>query len=249
MSDVRMPAVAGTFYPGDEKELKGMVTKYLEDAKPPELEGELKGLIVPHAGYIYSGPVAAYGYKLMKGQKRIILIGPSHHAYFEGICESGHAGWNTPLGIAKAFSMQLNAYPAAHQPEHSVEVQIPFLQVVLDDFEVDPILTGNVNPSEAADALENEDGFLLISSDLSHYLPYDVAVKRDDETIRLIESMDLKGFMEKGDACGKMGILIAMELAKRKGWKFQLLYYANSGDTAGPKTGVVGYAAIAIIGE
>ena len=254
MTGVREPAVAGKFYPDDPEELKRMINGYLNEASVTEIKGTLKGLIVPHAGYVYSGPVAAYGYKLLEGKNpgRIIILGPSHYAQFPGLAESGHKGWSTPLDITETFSIgNISKYPAAHRSEHSLEVQLPFLQVVLEDkeFTVDPILTGMISPEEGAAILEKEDAFLIVSSDLSHYNPYDAAKELDARTVELIERMDIPGFIQFGDACGKMGILIAIELAKRKGWKIKALHYANSGDTAGPRTEVVGYAALAIVEE
>ncbi len=247
---MRKPVVAGGFYPADPDELKKMMERYIDEAPPPKIKGKLKGLIVPHAGYIYSGPVAAYAYKLLKEENpgKIVLIGPSHYAYFRGLAESGHEEWETPLGKVKTFSLGgMHTYPAAHDPEHSLEVQLPFLQLVLKDFTVAPILTGDVSPSEGAGLLD-KGHFLLVSSDLSHYQPYTDAVERDKRTIGLIESLDVDGFLGQGDACGKAGIAIAMAMAKKHGWRIRLLHYANSGDTAGPKTGVVGYAAMAIEG-
>jgi AmmeMemoRadiSam system protein B len=247
MMEVRDAAVAGSFYPGAADELENLIEEYLgrADSAPAK---NLKGIIVPHAGYIYSGSVAAFGFRLMKDQKRVIAIGPSHYAMFPGLAESGMAKWETPFGRVNTFSIGLEAYPAAHRPEHSIEVQLPFLQKVLKDFEFDPILTGDISPKDGADILEKRGEFLLISSDLSHYMPYEQAVEKDRKTLSMIEKGDLQGFLAHGDACGRTGIAIAMELAKRKGWKFRILKYANSGDTAGPKSNVVGYAAIAIEG-
>ncbi len=247
MMEVRDAAVAGSFYPAGADELEKLIDEYLENADPEPSEN-LKGLILPHAGYVYSGAVAAYGYKLLEKQKKILALGPSHYAMFPGLVESGMAKWETPFGKVKTYSIGLKQYPAAHRPEHSLEVQLPFLQKVLKDFEFDPILTGEVSPTEGADTLEKRDDFLLISSDLSHYMPYDDALEKDRNTLSMIEKNDLEGFLAKGDACGRTGIAIAMELAKRKGWKFRILKYANSGDTAGARDNVVGYAAIAIEG-
>ncbi len=244
---IRLPAVAGTFYPGDENELETMIKDFLDQASVPELSGSLKGIIVPHAGYIYSAPVAAYAYKLLSNQKKLILLGPSHHGYFEGLAESGCEAWNTPLGITPVYEIgNTHSYPAAHNPEHSLEVQLPFLQTVLADFSIAPVLTGNISPDDGAKLIDNGD-FLVVSSDLSHYKPYADAVATDGKTIELIESLDIEGFLMDGDACGKTGIAIAMALAKKHGWKIKKLKYANSGDTAGPKTEVVGYAAFAIL--
>jgi len=252
----RNPAVAGSFYSGDPEELRGMISAYLGSAKPEIPKGKLRGIIVPHAGYIYSGPVAAYGYKLLqdahsKTPERILILGPSHYAMFPGMVESGHSSWGTPLGETETFSINVPAYPPAHEPEHSLEVQLPFLQHVLEGkkFSICPILTGETSPKEGAAVLEPvaKDSFFVISSDLSHYLPYDAAVTRDRLSVSLIEALDVDGFVKNGDACGKTGIAIMMALAKKKGWKIVKLHYANSGDTAGPKDGVVGYAALAIV--
>jgi MEMO1 family protein len=247
MMEVRNAAVAGSFYPAGADELERLIDEYLERADPEPSEN-LKGIIVPHAGYIYSGAVAAYGYKLLGGQKKVIALGPSHYAMFPGLAESGMAKWETPFGKVKTYSIGLRSYPAAHRPEHSLEVQVPFLQKVLGDFEFDPILTGEITPGEGSDILEKYDDFLLVSSDLSHYMPYDDALEKDRKTLSMIEKNDLEGFAAEGDACGRAGISIAMELARRKGWKFRVLKYANSGDSAGPKDNVVGYGAIAIEG-
>ena len=260
MSDVRMPSVADKFYPGDPARLKKMINDLIKAADVPEPEGKLRGIIVPHAGYVYSAPVASYAYKLLEKEnpKKILMLGPSHYAHFLGLAESGYAGWNTPFGIVNTYSIRndsnqenIHVYPAVHDPEHSLEVQVPFIQHVMHgkDYSIDPILTGEMPPLKGAEVLENpaEDSFLVVSSDLSHYLPYSDAVERDKNTVSLMESLDIEGFLNAGDACGKMGISIAIELARKKDWKIQALYYANSGDTAGPKSEVVGYAALAII--
>ncbi len=283
--NVRMPAVADAFYSSDPDELRSMIEKFLKDAdakSPPQplKKGEiLRGIIVPHAGYVYSGPVAAYAYRLLAQADisktipdRFILIGPSHYAGFPGLAESGAGIWQTPLGPCATFSIRaidkqgrINRYPAAHSPEHSLEVQLPFLQTMLEKigrlFRIDPILTGDISPVSAADLLSdayddlsgdpgdssNPAPFFIVSSDLSHYLPYDTAVKADRETLRLAESLDLEGFISGGDACGRAGIAIMIALARKKGWEIRLIKYANSGDTAGPKSDVVGYAALAIV--
>ena len=252
----RNPAVAGSFYSGDPEELRAMIADCLNRAKPEIPKGKLRGIIVPHAGYVYSGPVAAYGYKLLQGAQpksleRIVILGPSHYAAFPGMVESGYSSWGTPLGETETFSINVPAYPPAHEPEHSLEVQLPFLQQVLEGkaFSICPILTGEILPKEGATALEAKakDSFFVVSSDLSHYLPYNTAVTRDRLSISLIEALDVDGFVKNGDACGKTGIAIIMALAKKKGWRIVKLHYANSGDTAGPKDGVVGYAALAVV--
>lgn len=265
MQGMRAPAVAGAFYPGDAEELRQMILGYVDSAskgKAPKLpKGRLRGIIVPHAGYVYSGPVAAYAYRLLKGidiPERIVLLGPSHYAAFPGLVESGYSSWQTPLGEIDAFSIRdkqnealLNVYPPAHDPEHSLEVQLPFLQLMLGakPFKIDPILTGEVGPGQGASAISRgiEDAFLVVSSDLSHYLPYPDAVAKDNKTLSILASLDPDRFSKEGDACGRTGISIALALAKSKGWSVKLLKYANSGDTAGEKSEVVGYAALAIM--
>jgi AmmeMemoRadiSam system protein B len=257
---IRFPAVADAFYPAEEKELKRMISDFLGQAKPPSIKN-LKALIVPHAGYVYSGPVAAHGFKLLEKQefKKVIAVGPSHYAAFVGAAEDDSDGWQTPLGIVRTDRVSrlvkagtINCFPQAHAPEHCLEVQLPFLQTVLKgDFVFYPLITGEISPSLLAEALEpalSDETLLLISSDLSHYFPYEEAVKRDSTTNKIILSLDVKN-AQLIDACGKTGIITAMHIAKSKKWKARLLDYRNSGDTAGPKSNVVGYSAIAFYGK
>lgn len=251
----RYPAVAGAFYPDDETELRKTINSFLITTKEDKLK-KLRGLIVPHAGYIYSGGVAAYAYKLLLNENfnKVIAIGPSHYAAFVGAAEDDSDFWQTPFGnvkIGKISSLvgvkNIVCYPQAHAPEHSLEVQLPFLQTVLKDFVFYPLLTSEISPSILAETLEpvfDKNSLLLISSDLSHYLPYQNAIKVDHNTIKIIESLDFKN-TNLIDACGKTSIITAMHIAKSKKWKVKVLNYRNSGDTAGPKSNVVGYAAIA----
>ncbi len=261
--ETRNPAVAGTFYPDDEKELREMIEKFLKEAKETKIEGRLRGLVVPHAGYVYSGPVAAYGYKLLAKQKpqpgKVILIGPSHYGMFVGIAESGANTWKTPLGPVNAESIAskiadrsiLNVYPQVHRPEHCLEVQLPFLQTVLkNDFTIHPLLTGEANPAVVANSLEpviDDETLYIASSDLSHYHPYENAKKLDAIANDAVPNLDFKK-SEYIEACGKTAILVLMHIAKSKGWKGRLLDYRNSGDTAGPKDSVVGYGCYAFYG-
>ncbi len=255
--EVRRPAVAGAFYPMEQTELSNMINTFFENANVEPIRGELKAIISPHAGYIYSGPVAAYGYKLMQlhnVQKNVILLGPSHYTAFEGLAESGFKQWATPLGIIDAFSIRnqyntsyIHINPQAHIPEHSLEVQIPFLQSINPHVKIDPILTGDIASTAGGEILSGyeQDYFFIASSDLSHYHVYDEAVRIDKKTIDAIIDLDTDRFEEIGDACGKKGISILMRIAEKKKWKAKLLKYANSGDTAGPKDEVVGYTSIA----
>lgn len=256
---VRAPAVAGSFYPEDPDELKKMITAFMDMAKPKKVDN-LKALIVPHAGYIYSGPVAAYGYKLLKKNQfnKVVGIGPSHYGAFPGAAEDDASGWQTPLGMVKADLLSkiakpntISCYPQVHAPEHCLEVQLPFLQMSLgEEFLFYPLLTGAVSPPLLADIVEpalDDDTLLLISSDLSHYYPYADAVKIDRIANESIPKVDLKK-AELVDACGRIAILTALHIAKSKGWRGAFLDYRNSGDTAGPKSGVVGYGAYALYG-
>ncbi|MFH2106684.1 MAG: AmmeMemoRadiSam system protein B [Candidatus Micrarchaeota archaeon] len=254
---IRKPAVAGSFYPSDPEELKEMVDGFLRDAKSPKIDGELKAIIVPHAGYVYSGPTAGYGFKLLENtdKNNFILIGPSHHAAFEGFVQSKATAWQTPLGLVKTSRYEceddtvlpmFNDLVNAHAPEHCLEVEVPFLQrVCKKEFAITPILTGELDPKKVADALfesADKDAFWIVSSDLSHYLSYDKAVKTDSESSSAIQSLNT---LWPIDACGNSCVLIIMHIAKKMNWKCKLLDYRNSGDTAGSKTNVVGYGAYA----
>jgi len=251
--NVRKPAVAGAFYPAEKAKLLDAVNGNIANAKNIELPGKLRGLVVPHAGYVYSGPVAGYGYKLLaahsKNVNHVILVGPSHYAAFEGACSAGFDLWETPLGKVKERKSFFPAIPQAHAPEHCLEVQLPFLQVALKkDFEITPLLCGDVDAGEVGKALErviDERTLLVASSDLSHYLPYKEAVETDAIANKSVPALDIETFEERGDACGKTGILTLMHAAKKLGWNGLFLDYKNSGDTAGDKTRVVGYGCYA----
>jgi len=257
---VRAPSVAGTFYPGDSKELKRMIDKFLEEAEDVKIEGELKGLVEPHAGYVYSGLTAAYGYKLLSKNSekinKVFLAGPSHQVPFSGAAESGFEFWETPLGKVKIGSVKEKAkkkdlfpvYPQVHAPEHCLEVQVPFLQTVLKDFTLYPLLISDANPEKIANEIAeqfDENSIFIASSDLSHYQSYDIAKKIDSTANEAVPSLDFKKFEAKGDACGKGAILVLMHLAKKLKWKGKLLDYRTSGDTAGEKDAVVGYGCYA----
>lgn len=257
----RNPSVAGIFYPRDKEQLSKAVQKYLQNSKFSGSEGKLKALIVPHAGYSYSGIVAGAGFKFLQEElqssnqqfKKVILLGPSHYVAFEG-ASLAQEDFSTPLGIVKCGKNVQEWFKEknivnlleAHKREHSLEVQLPFLQNILGEFELYALVIGEVFDFEAlaktiAKFLD-EETLLVVSSDLSHYLSYDVAVAVDKQTIRCI-LQNKEG--ELIDACGKNPIKILLPLAQQLGWKSCLLDYRNSGDTSGDKSRVVGYAAIA----
>ena len=257
MENTRPPMYAGSFYPASKKELSLMINSFLKKSISKKQKGELKALIVPHAGYVYSGVVAAFAYNLIKAakSKNIILFGPSHSVYINGAY--GFSGiWQTPFGEVKISSSDLPIVKG--DKEHCLEVQLPFLQTILKKFEFKPIIYGEISSEELADIIETEnnalennnsknkkDSLLIASSDLSHYLTYAEAKKIDLETINSILELNFEKFEKTGDACGKTGIGALIILAKKNNWKPVLLDYKNSGDTAGDKKGVVGYTAIA----
>lgn len=246
---IRYPAVSGSFYPDDPDELDKLVESYIANTKKLQVKGNLRGIIVPHAGYIYSGQVAAYAYKQLIDLEieKVILIGPSHYGIFNGFAESGSNEWKMPFGSIKTFSLNQNVISKAHESEHSLEVQLPFLHSTLKEFKFCPLLTGNIDPILGANILEKSNDFFVISSDLSHYLPYNSAKIIDGSTLKAITNLDIDSFLVSGEACGKTGIGIMMEICKRKNWEIELLNYSNSGESAGPKNQVVGYAALAVI--
>ncbi len=267
MERIRPAAVAGSFYPASPEHLRRVIGALLAQAQPQALRGTLRGLIVPHAGYIYSGPVAAMGYKIVHSSEfnsspvKIALLGPAHYVYFVGAATADYDAWQTPLGLVKcakdviARALERNDLqnnPDAHAPEHSLEVQVPFLQTVLPHAEIFPILTGECDFRELARTLKpylDDIDLFIVSSDLSHYYPYDEAVERDALAHRAIESLDLALMEDRVEACGKTAILTLMQIAKNQNWKAKLVDYRNSGDTAGDRFRVVGYGCYAFYEE
>lgn len=247
--NARNPAVAGTFYPGRKEDLKSLVETLLQSAKKAKITGKVKGLIVPHAGLACSGLTAAHAYRLLpENTKRIVMLGVSHHVGFDGIAYSPNDCWETPLGSVKVAAPKFGfASEEAHAREHCLEVQLPFLQNVLKEFEIVPMLTCFADPEKTAEELEKE-SFFIFSTDLSHYLPYEKAKATDERTIRNVLAFKFDG-IGREDACGSVALLAAMHLAKKNGWKIKLLDYRNSGDTCSGKESVVGYGAFALVGR
>ncbi|MFH1848972.1 MAG: AmmeMemoRadiSam system protein B [archaeon] len=253
---VRKPAFAGTFYPAEASVLEQIVASYLGSAKG---HGALRAIVVPHAGYIYSGAVAGAGFsEIDRDFKRVILIGTNHASVnVQGISVGNYSYYETPLGpvrvsaaIDELMSQEPFTYvPAAHSA-HILEVELPFLQEKLTDFEIIPLVTGGLNLqqiNEAAGILMqyiDDDTLLVISSDLSHYHDYETAKNLDIPCIEGIGSLDFSS-IARCEACGIYGILIMATIAKEKGWTGHVLDYRNSGDTAGDKSRVVGYSSIA----
>ncbi len=257
---IRHPAVAGLFYPSDPTELRADVESMLTAAKPIDTDIRLRILIVPHAGYVYSGPIAATGYRFLSGLggfRRIVMLGPSHYVPFSGLALPGVDSLQTPLGVVaveRATASDLLAdpllqdSPEAHRREHSLEVQLPFLQIVAPDTYVIPLLTGAVAPEAAAkiiDPLLDEATLLLVSSDLSHFHDAATARRLDSATVATIERLDPAGIGREA-ACGRTGIQIALHIAARRAYRVQVLDLRNSADTAGTPDRVVGYPCIVL---
>ena len=273
--NVRPPAVAGSFYPADPAELGKMLDQYLAQAKVPAVP-DLVAIVSPHAGYQYSGPVAAHSYALLKGRKlrRVVVIAPSHYEAFEFSSVYDGAAYSTPLGqvpVDREFvnrlvkmhpSIQLSERghsPSAGKPEHALEVQLPFLQRVLGEFRLVPIVMGDQSWENCralgvalAKLIQGNDTLIVASSDLSHYHPYDDAVRMDHKTLQAIEEWAYLGMSINFDArtweaCGGGPIIAAMIAAERLGAnQAQVLKYANSGDSTGDRGRVVGYGAVAL---
>ncbi len=255
MTVIREPAVAGQFYPGHATELSTTIRVFLDEA--PIQEGPApKALIVPHAGYIYSGPVAATAYARLRPYRqrytRVILLGPCHRLAVPGLALSGADVFRTPLGdvpldkntIDNLDMPNVSVFEATHQFEHSLEVHLPFLQTVLESFSLVPLVVGDANTETVARVIDalwgGPETLIVISSDLSHYLPYDDARITDRTTCVAIENRQVHRIdhLGAGGATPIGGLLIA---TKRRGMKAITLDLRNSGDTAGDKSQVVGY--------
>ena len=255
---IRPPAAAGRFYPDDPEELRKMVGTLLRDASGLDVKGTIRGLVSPHAGYIYSGIVAAAGYRQIAPSIRtVILIGPSHRFPLGGASIPSVTAYRTPLGDVRlsklAFRLQklpiFGSVTEAHKMEHSLEVQLPFLQVMLRAFEIVPILVNSADPKALAAALApyiDNDTLIVASTDLSHYYPYERAVSLDRICTSAITGAEFSR-MPLCEACGKQAVMTLMHIAEIKNWDAKLIDYKNSGDTAGGRNNVVGYASIAFV--
>ncbi|MBW1946463.1 MAG: AmmeMemoRadiSam system protein B [Deltaproteobacteria bacterium] len=255
---IRPPAAAGRFYPDDPEKLRKMVGTLLRDASGLDVKGTIRGLVSPHAGYIYSGIVAAAGYRQIAPSTRtVILIGPSHRFPLGEASIPSVTAYRTPLGDVRlsklAFRLQklpiFGSVTEAHKMEHSLEVQLPFLQVMLRAFEIVPILVNSADPKALAAALApyiDNDTLIVASTDLSHYYPYERAVSLDRICTSAITGAEFSR-MPLCEACGKQAVMTLMHIAEIKNWDAKLIDYKNSGDTAGGRNNVVGYASIAFV--
>ncbi len=269
MDSIRKPAIAGSWYPGNPSILRKDIESYFASVPDLRLGGEIVGLIAPHAGYVYSGPVAAHAYNLVRDEKfaAVIVVGPSHRVAFHGVSIFGSGGYETPLGVVpvaeelakdiKGFSSIVQEIPAAHLQEHSLEIQLPFLQVALGDFSFVPLVMGDQNESTCRDLAEaihqavgNKKVLIVASSDLSHFHNYHMAMQMDAIVLDHLQNADAAGLLENMDkgiceACGGGPMVVTMLVAGRLGAaKSRILQYANSGDITGEKSSVVGYGAV-----
>lgn len=262
--DVRPPAVAGMWYPDSTSELAQMIDQLTARAQKTQLRlppaKKLRALILPHAGFIYSGWTAAHAARVLSpGQfQKVILLGPDHRVGFTNGAVSDVAAYQTPLGLIplhadarrlRSESSLFQSSSASDRREHSLEAVLPFLQVYLKEFSLVPIVMGPSHIATIADAIDpliDAKTLIVVSSDLSHFLPYAQAKNRDSQTIQLILNFKSKEISKRDNsACGKNPILVLLDLARRRHWTPVLLHYANSGDTGGGRRRVVGYATIA----
>jgi hypothetical protein len=258
---VRPPAVAGSFYPADPTRLAELVDRLLREAGGDRLEQTPVALVVPHAGYVYSGAVAAGAYSRLRGvepaPRRIVVAGPAHFVPLEGASVPTADAWSTPLGTV-AINDELRAIAVdsgaaatdwPHAPEHSIEVQIPFLQrVVGDGLSILPLAVGDVAPGRVADILaklRDAADLLVVSTDLSHYHPDDVARRLDRQTVAAIVARDPDA-IDLDAACGIFGLRGVVELARRRDLPITILDQRTSADAGGDTDRVVGYVAIAV---
>lgn len=256
MGNVRPAAVAGTFYPGLRRALESSVDAYLSEAV--RRERRPKALVVPHAGYVYSGPIAGSAYAQLRAPlpTRVVLLGPAHYELVRGLALPACEALETPLGEvpvdteAAAAALRLPCVVEsadAHAREHSLEVQLPFLQRVLPFFHLLPLAVGRASAAEVAQVLEalwgGEETLVVISTDLSHYLPYEAARRADAKTARAILARDPE--VGHDQACGADGLRGLLEVARRRGLAVEQLDLRSSGDTAGDRGRVVGYGAFA----
>ncbi len=270
----RRPVVAGTFYPGEPRRLRAEIAHYLAGAERQKLPGEVVGIVSPHAGYVYSGPIAASAYKQIEGENYdlVVIVSPSHRVYFSGFSVYGAGDYLTPLGevpvdmeLARRLQEEYSGFhfvPRAHAGEHALEVQLPFLQEVLSGFKLLPLVMGSQDWATAGrladvsgELLSGRRVLLVASSDLSHYHPYEEAVFLDRRIVAAVEANDPRQLLQlvedgRAEACGAGPMAAVMLAAARLGATVvRVVDYRNSGDTAGDRSQVVGYMAAVMCRE
>jgi AmmeMemoRadiSam system protein B len=276
ISEIRPSPIAGRWYDGDPDRLARQIDGFMDEARLPALDGEVIGLVVPHAGYIYSGRTAAYGFKAVRGQKRdlVIIISPLHGFHPAPALTSAHQAYQTPLGSQRIDAETVRAVDeslrrqfdwgltsVARDQEHSLEIELPFLQRALDgDFKLLPVMLRTQEPRHIqqlsqvlAEELRGKNCLLVASTDLSHFFPEQIASLLDGEMLRQIGSFSPDGVLEaereeKGFACGVAAVATVLYTARELGAnKVEILHHSTSGDTTGDHTSVVGYGAAAIL--
>ena len=266
--DIRRSVIAGSWYPGSRAELERMVDGFLVNVEEDRVEGQLIGLIAPHAGYIYSGQVAAYAYKQPEGEAfdEVAVISPIHRTYIGPFAVTAHRYYETPLGLVEvdaelveAVGREVGLQHVSRDEEHSLEIQLPFLQRVLGEFKLLPIMMGDQawGTEQAlgralAKVLKDRKALLVASTDLSHFYDYDTAVSLDRVVLKHIDAFDPEGLARdlaarRCEACGGGPVVTVMLAARALGAdRARVLQYANSGDVTGDRWRVVGYAAGAL---
>ncbi|MGB9695912.1 MAG: AmmeMemoRadiSam system protein B [Ignavibacteria bacterium] len=251
---IRKPYCAGSWYPKDKLELTETIDRFLRNV--PKEPFFTKAIIVPHAGYMFSGQTAAYSFRqLDRETKEVIILGAAHRYYLIGASFTDYDYYETPLGLVKVTNKSktilkenvITSIEEADYQEHSIELEIPFLQRVLNEFSIIPIIVGKVSPEKFSDFLEKyhtDEGVIVVSVDLSHFHPYEEAKRLDEYSINCILNLDYKG-IDKAEIDSPFAVESLLMLAKKQGWKTKLLNYRNSGDVISDKSSVVGYAAIA----
>lgn len=261
---VRLPAVAGSFYPADPEALRDTLRECFAGAVAPHADAAVpEAIVVPHAGLVYSGPIAASAYLRLAPARsrirRVVLVGPSHRVRLRGLALTSADAWSTPLGevpidrsavasVAHLPSVSVDDRP--HAPEHSLEVQLPFLQAVLEEFELVPLVVGDATTEEVATVLDalwdGPETVVVVSTDLSHFHPYDDAVRLDARTAAAILGSDGEQ-IDDYDACGARGLRGLLAEGDRRCLAVEQIDCRNSGDTAGDRERVVGYGAFALV--
>ncbi len=272
-TDVRESILAGSWYPRNKDILAKSIENFFSNADMKVLNGDLKAIIVPHAGHLYSGHVAAHAYRLLHGMdiRHVIMIGPSHRMGFKGVSVNLQSGYQTPLGIVPVDQTIVRKLihagdiiryvPEAHSREHSLEIQLPFLQTVLADFHIVPIIMGDQDFRTCSDLAQSlvkiigglEKALVLSSTDLSHFHNAEQAKALDTTFIRYVHTLDPQGLAEclsshTCEACGGGPVMATMLASRALGVdRVEILHYADSGDVSGDKNNVVGYLSAALI--
>lgn len=269
LNSVRRSVIAGSWYPGDPKRLRSMIGNFLDNVPSQQLEGGLVGLVAPHAGYMYSGQVAAYAYAQLRGQaySKVVVVSPVHRGYPGRFAVTDKLYYETPLGLVpvdaelvQAIERRIKLNRVSADMEHSLEIQLPFLQYVLGDFALAPIMMGEQDWDSAselgqalAEAIDGDAALLVASTDLSHFHRYEVAVQLDQMVLDRITAYDPEGLartlsMRRAEACGGGPVAAVMVAAEKlSANRAVLLKYMNSGDVTGDRSSVVGYAAAALL--